>query len=118
VTNIDQLHRELLMQLQRFNNQLDQELDVFAKITAKELVSDLKRTSPEKTGDYRKGWRVKKKGKRYIVHNATDYQLTHLLEKGHAKRGGGRVNPQVHIAPAEDKANSAFLQRIEGAINQ
>ena len=47
--------------------------------------------SPKDTGDYKKGWRIKqdKARKSIIVHNATDYQLTHLLEHGHVKRNGG-----------------------------
>lgn len=59
---------------------------------------------------------LKKDKKSNKIHNKTDYQLTHLLEKGHAKRNGGRVNPEVHIRPNEERAVKEFESRIKGAI--
>lgn len=75
-----------------------------------------------KPGRYRKGWAVKEdSGSRlrfeYVVHNRTDYQLTHLLENGHAlKRGGrtyGQVGPFTHIAPAEEHAIDNIRKAVE-----
>jgi hypothetical protein len=60
----------------------------------KKLAKELKEKSPKRTGKYAKGWRstVRKEsavGAEVVVHNKI-YRLTHLLEKGHAKRGGGK----------------------------
>lgn len=89
---------------------------------AKEAASKLKNTSPKKTGKYARGWTVKKdKGtagiETYIVHNKTNYQLTHLLERGHVirnKKGTyGRTSPQIHIAPVEEWAVDEVVKEIE-----
>lgn len=117
-TQISGLSAAISRELQRFAGSVTEDVDTAADEVAKDLANELKQTSPKLTGDYRKGWAVKKlKGKR-IVYNKTDYQLTHLLEKGHAKAGGGRVAPRVHIAPAEEKAVEDFLNRVEQAIRQ
>lgn len=105
----------------------DQEIaDATKRITdevAKEAVDALKKNSPKLTGSYRKGWRKKqsyadKRTKRNTVYNETDYQLTHLLEYGHASRNGGRVRAIQHIAPVEQAAIEALQERIEGAASK
>ncbi|MCI0766059.1 HK97 gp10 family phage protein [Bacillus sp. TL12] len=109
---------EIARELQRYANVIEEGIEVAKVEVSDNLVSELKQKSPKLTGSYRKGWRSTKQGNKIIVHNATRYQLTHLLEKGHAKKGGGRVPAKVHIAPAEEHAINDFLARVEGAIRQ
>ncbi|TQR48523.1 HK97 gp10 family phage protein [Bacillus cereus] len=118
MANIDNLAREITRELQRYENIVEEDLEIAKEEVATNLVDELKQKSPKNTGKYRKGWRKKKDGNAIIVHNALKPQLTHLLEKGHAKANGGRVPAKVHIAPAEEKAVNEFLERIERAIQQ
>ena len=46
------------------------------------------------------------------VCSPTRYMLAHLLEKGHAKRGG-RVSGKPHIAPAEAAGIELLTSLIE-----
>ncbi|MEC2552607.1 HK97 gp10 family phage protein, partial [Bacillus tropicus] len=78
-------------------------------------VSKLRQSGPKKTGAYRKGWRKKKEGNGVVVHNIKG-QLSHLLENGHAKAGGGRVPAQVHIRPVEEYVINEVPRRIERAL--
>lgn len=106
--------------LNEYSTDIQEAITEEAQSVAKQGISTLKATSPKKTGDYRKGWRVKTtKGQGFvecIIHNATDYQLTHLLEKPHLLRNGSRSTPQVHIAPVEQDCIGKFENNVEKII--
>lgn len=88
---------------------------------AKKTVKQLKKTSPKrktKGGSYAKGWRITNEKGKMIIHNKTNYQLTHLLEHGHAKVNGGRVAAIVHIKPAEEFAIKEFIEETERVIKR
>ncbi|MDM5235468.1 HK97 gp10 family phage protein [Bacillus cereus] len=106
---------ELARELQRYANVVEEELENEIDETGDIAVGKLKQNSPKKTGAYRKGWRKKKEDKGVVLHN-TQGQLTHLLENGHAKVGGGRVPAQVHIRPVEEYINDELPRRIERAL--
>ena len=48
-----------------------------------------------------------------VVHSRNRYQIAHLLEHGHAKRGSGRVAAKPHIAAAEQRGNEKLVTTIE-----
>lgn len=65
------------------------------------------------TGFYASGWtnkyeggRVSKQGTIYNEHAG----LPHLLENGHANRGGGRTAGRPHIKPVEDEVFQAIMR--------
>ena len=51
------------------------------------------------------------------VHSANRYQIAHLLEHGHAKRGGGRVAARPQIAAAEEKGIRDLEDRIKEGLS-
>ncbi|MBS7578455.1 MULTISPECIES: HK97 gp10 family phage protein [unclassified Enterococcus] len=103
--------------LAEYTEEVKQELEVIKEDVADETVDYLIANSPKgRRGKYAKGWRKKKDGTGYIVHNSTDYQLTHILEKGHAKKSGGRTQAQPHIIDAERVAIESMEKRTEEAI--
>lgn len=115
--NINNLSSEITKALQEYTTEVEEGLKKAKEKAAKDGVKTLKATSPVgKSGRYRKGWRAKREGKAWIIHNATRYQLAHLLEKGHIKRGGGRVSGKAHIAPAEEQAIKQFENEVEKVI--
>lgn len=113
-TDINDLAAEINRQLSLYANQTNETIEVIAEKVAKDGVELLKANSPRSPGggNYAKSWAFKKVGKKFVVHNKKHYRLTHLLEKGHAKVNGGRVEARVHIAPVEGK----MIERFEGEL--
>lgn len=96
-------------------------LETQSLAVAKETVTKIRNASPRLTGSYARGWRVSKRGGGLVVHNATDYQLTHLLENSHVIANGsgtyGRTTPIKHIEPAGQWASEELPRRIVEELN-
>ncbi|KAA0763190.1 HK97 gp10 family phage protein [Bacillus sp. SH5-2] len=114
---MNNLANEIAKEMQRYADVVEEELIEAQEEVADVAIDKLKQDSPKKTGGYRKGWRKKKEGKGIVLHN-TKGQLTHLLENGHAKVGGGRVPGQEHIRPVEEYVIDELPKRIERAIQR
>ena len=121
---IDGLADTIQRELAAYNQEVTDGIKEDCKQVAKECRAEIKQNSPELTGDYKKGWRVKtnfesREDIRLTVHNKTDHQLTHLLEKGHAGVGGtakGAAAPHPHIAPAEQHAAEKLINKAKTRI--
>ena len=120
---VDKLTEEVMNGLEEYAeltaDVLKKEIQEAGKV-AKQQISQ---TAPRKTGRYAKSWAVKKVSEtsnslEVTVHSKNRYMLTHLLENGHAKRGGGRVAAIPHIAPAEETAIQSLERNIERELGR
>ena len=122
--NIDQLAAEIAKGLAEYSQDVVERVNASSERIGKEAVKRLKQTSPKRYGKYAKSWTMKTEklfGQPHtrIIHaKAPHYRLTHLLEHGHAKRGGGRVEGKPHIRPAEEMVIQEFVQEVEEAIQR
>lgn len=119
-TSINDLVKVFNETFTQYANGIGEEAEKLAEKYAKEAVQQLKATSPKRDGKnggkYAKGWRAKKVNNAWVVHNATRYRLTHLLEKGHAKVNGGRTKAIKHIEPVEEEVCTNFVNSVEEVI--
>jgi hypothetical protein len=116
MTKINNLASEIVKEMKKYSKEIEDEMESAKKEVSSNLVKELKAKSPERLGRYKKGWRIKKFKTKYVVHNKTDYQLTHLLEYGHVLRNGKRSKTLVHIRPAEEDAVAEYLARLRQVI--
>lgn len=91
---------------------------------ARRCLNRIRAASPRLTGDYAKGWTIKRKDNGWgklpdrIIYNKTDWQLIHLLEFGHQKADGGRVEARPHVRPAADEAAEELVSATVEAIEK
>ena len=105
-------------------------------VVAKESVRKLRSNSPRKTGEYARGWAVKRDRNgnginTVIVYNKDRYMLTHLLENPHeivnrdhqgnlrsygdTSIGRGQI---PHIKPVEEWANNELPNEVERELEK
>ena len=117
----DQLAKEVMDGLEEYAKLAADVMKKEIQETGKVVKKQIEQTAPRKSGRYAKSWAVKKTAEtsnslEVTVHSRNRYMLTHLLENGHAKRGGGRVRAIPHIAPAEELGAQELEKRIERAL--
>lgn len=119
--SIEQMADAIEEELLKYNNLAADEVKKAVKKAGKTTKDDINGSAPVRTGKYAKSWRSKVTAEdsqsiSVTVHSPTRYMLAHLLEHGHAKRGGGRVRAIPHIAPAEEHATTELVRDIENAL--
>ena len=118
---IDQMAHVIMEGLQEYADLATDDLKAAVKKAGNEAKKDIQNNAPVKTGAYKKSWTVKttketSNAMEVVVHSRNRYQLAHLLEFGHAKRGGGRTRAFPHIAPAEQRAAELLEKEVERAL--
>lgn len=106
--------------LNEYSSEIQEAIQSEAEKVSKKGAAELKEKSPNRTGKYAKGWRVKTiKGKGFVectIYNGTSYQLTHLLENGHLTRNGKKIPAIKHIEPVEQKCIKEYQKNVETII--
>lgn len=121
------------MNANNFASEINSILSEYAVVVTEDMKAAIKKVAKEGakevannasvfggTGKYKKGWKSKFENGRVtaqgIIYNANVPGLPHLLEHGHAKRGGGRVGGTVHIAPVADSLEEKLINELEGSL--
>ena len=122
--SLDQLSEAINEELTLYSNQVIEGVKNEAKKSMGQLVKKTKETAP--VGKRKKHYRDSIKSKKlsensrsvtYVWYVAgPDYRLSHLLEKGHALRNGGRTSGTHFIERASDSVIKEYIQAVEEVI--
>lgn len=121
MTSVDNMTSEIMKGLKEYSELADTEMKKAVRKTATSVKKEISANAPKRTGKYAKSWTSKKTVEtghslEMVVHSKDRYQIAHLLENGHAKRGGGRVEGKPHIAPAEKNGKILLETLIKKAL--
>lgn len=121
---VDELGDAIAKELTLYGQNVIDGVKKEAKSSMSRLVKDTKATAP--VGHRQKHYRDSIKSKKvsendrsvsYLWYVAgSDYRLSHLLEKGHALRDGGRVEGTHFIQKASDPILEEYIRAVEEVI--
>ena len=120
--SVDALADTVMRELNDYADLAREDMKEAVKKAGDTVKKQIQATAPKQTGAYAKSWSVKNTKEsshalEVTVYSRNRYQLAHLLEFGHAKRGGGRVAGRSHIAPAEQAGIKQLEHDIERSLS-
>lgn len=124
VVNVEQMAMEIHKQLKEYTDEVKENVWQTAMNVSEKAVVKLKEESPKRKngGEYAGNWKRSTDRFGIIIHNkGPTYRLTHLLEKGHQlKRGGRKIGEDVpahpHIAKIEQECIDEYVAEVERGI--
>lgn len=119
--SIDGMADAIMQSLNEYAETTSLGVKAAVKKTGTQVKKQISSTAPTDTGAYAKSWATKtmresSNALELTVYSKNRYQLAHLLEHGHAKRGGGRVAARPHIAAAEQAGIEMLQHEIERCV--
>lgn len=137
-TTLDRIDEAIGEILEEYVADVREETNTSAMVAGIHARDQLRKISPRMSGHYKngkyiksatvgpyaKGWAEKSTLNSLngmvtsTIYNRDKPQLTHLLENGHAKVNGGRVDGIPHISIAEDDATREFVRLVMEAIEK
>ena len=118
---IGQMASALTELLEEYSTLATEDMKNSVKKAAKTVKTEISANAPSATGKYASSWKTKNAKEsstslEMTVYSPSRYRLAHLLEHGHAKRGGGRVAARPHIAGAEQTGIKELEESIDRAL--
>lgn len=121
--DLNNLSKEIEKELTEYSKEVTENIKKAVNKRTREGVEELKKNSPNMTGDYSTGWRsrteyedARKRVKR--IYNKTDYQIEHLLEDGHKNGPGGAWGPDVKAIPHIRKVEEKVIEELEKDVEE
>lgn len=122
VVTIDQFASSIHDILEKYGDEINENMEEAVKAVSRKGAQAVKSaaSSTFNGNKYASGWTSKTETGRMsaqgTIYNRTVPGLPHLLENGHAMRGGGRVAGRPHIKPVEEKIIQEFEQEVRKSI--